>query len=268
MTVPAGPIRPSFDAPHPAQSGLIPRGTRVDIFRQIFDVFLILGTLVGVVVVGYMVYNAYKYRDRGPRDDVDVPEVGELPTGSTGGRKLFLSFGLSTVIVVSLVLWTYGTLLYVEEKPTVEAEDSVNVDVVGYRFGWDFVYPNGHTDDALRIPRNETVQLNVTSEDVFHTFGVPELRVKTDSIPGQETTTWVEANETGTYRARCFELCGVGHSYMTADVVVMDPDEYEAWYANTSSANSSALADPAVAALADADTVESSATGVRQGVVA
>lgn len=262
-------IRLSPDGLLPAQSGLIPRGTRVDIFQQIFDVFLVLGTLVGVVVIGYMVYNAYKYRDRGERDDVDVPEVGELPTGSTGGRKLFLSFGLSTVIVVSLVLWTYGTLLYVEEKPTVEADDSVDVDVVGYRFGWDFVYPNGHTDDTLRIPRNETVRLNVTSEDVFHTFGVPGLRVKTDSIPGQETTTWLEANETGTYQARCFELCGAGHSYMTADVVVMEPDEYEEWYANTSSSNSSALADAdTVATLADADTVAPSATGISQGVVA
>ncbi|WP_137286179.1 cytochrome c oxidase subunit II [Halorussus salinisoli] len=227
----------------PAQSGIVPKGTRVEVFQQIFTVFLALGTLVGVVVVGYMVYNAYKYRDGdGRAPDDDAPGLGELPTGGGGGRKLFLSFGLSTIIVVSLIVWTYGTLLYVEENPPGEAEgeESLEVEVVGFRFGWEFVYPNGHTANTLRVPRNESVHLSVTSDDVFHTFGVPDLRVKTDAIPGQQTDTWFVASETGTYEARCFELCGAGHSYMTAEVVVMEPDEYESWYANTTSSNSSA----------------------------
>ncbi|NEU58053.1 cytochrome c oxidase subunit II [Halorussus sp. MSC15.2] len=225
----------------PAQSGIVPKGTRVEVFQRIFTVFLVLGTLVGVVVIGYMVYNAYKYRDGDGRATEDEgPRLGELPTGGGGGRKLFFSFGLSTIIVVSLIAWTYGTLLYVEENPPGEGEEGLEIDVVGYRFGWDFVYPNGHTSSTLRVPENETVHLRVTSEDVFHTFGVPELRVKTDAIPGQRTDTWFRTNETGTYEARCFELCGAGHSYMTADVVVMDAEAYESWYANTTSANGSA----------------------------
>jgi len=226
-----------------AQSGggLVPRGTRVDVFEQIFWVFLVLGTLVGVVVIGYMLYNAHKYRDGDGRGDADrTPRVGELPGGGDGGRKLFYSFGASTIIVISLVAWSYGTLLYVEQDVPSE-EEGIEIEVVGYRFGWDFVYPNGHTANALRVPRNETVQLSVTSEDVFHTFGVPELRVKTDSIPGQYTRSWFRAEETGTYQARCFELCGAAHSYMTAEVIVMEPDEYEAWYANTTDGSESAL---------------------------
>jgi len=230
------------------QGGIVPKGTRVEVFRQIFTVFLILGTLVGVVVIGYMLYNAYKYRDGdGRAEETDMPRVGELPTGGSGGRKLFFSFGLSTIIVISLIAWTYGTLLYVEENPPGEDSEGVEIEVVGFRFGWEFVYPNGHTSNTLRVPAGETVHLTVTAEDVFHTFGVPDLRVKTDAIPGQETETWLQANETGTYEARCFELCGAGHSYMTADIVVMEPDEYEAWYANTTSpdsgsSNGSALA--------------------------
>ncbi|WP_158059229.1 cytochrome c oxidase subunit II [Halorussus halophilus] len=218
------------------QDGVVPKGTRVEVFRQIFSVFLLLGTLVGVVVVGYMLYNAYKYRDReGRSDDGDHPRLGELPSGGGGGRKLFFSFGLSTIIVVSLIAWTYGTLLYVEEDPVAQGEDTIEIDVVGYRFGWEFVYPNGNTTNGeLRVPRGTTINLTVTSDDVFHTFGVPELRVKTDAIPGLETETWFRADETGTYEARCFELCGSGHSFMTADVIVMEPEAYEEWYANTS----------------------------------
>ena len=220
--------------------GLIPKGSRVEVFRQIFTVFLILGTLVGVVVVSYMVYSAYKYRDEGGRGDVEDSRPGQLPSESGGGRKLFVSFGLSTVIVVSLILWTYGTLLYVEGNVAAEDGDGFEVEVHGYRFGWEFVYPNDHaTTGTLRVPANETVNLRVTSDDVFHTFGVPGLRVKTDAIPGQWTDTWFTGEETGTYEARCFELCGAGHSYMTADVVVMEPSAFDSWYANTTSTNSS-----------------------------
>jgi cytochrome c oxidase subunit 2 len=243
----------------PLQSGIVPKGTRVEVFRQIFAVFLVLGTLVGVVVIGYMVYNAYKNRDGGERAITDEsPRVGELPTGGGGGRKLFLSFGLSTIIVVSLIAWTYGTLLYVEENPPGDDGEEVEIEVVGFRFGWEFVYPNGHTSDTLRVPAGQTVHLGVTSEDVFHTFGVPELRVKTDAIPGQTTDTWFVANETATHEVRCFELCGAGHSYMTADVVVMEPDEYRAWYENTTGENASNSTSSALGALSGAPSAPAS----------
>lgn len=244
MSLSAGELPLAVGQLTPAQSGIVPKGTRVEIFQQIFTVFLVLGTIVGVVVIGYMVYNAYKYRDREGREGKNTPNLGELPSGSGGGRKLFLSFGLSTIIVVSLIIWTYGTLLYVEETATAQDGDSTEIEVVGFRFGWEFVYPNGHTSSTLRVPQDEMIHLSVTSEDVFHNFGIPELRVKTDAIPGQTADTWFIAEETGTYEARCYELCGAGHSYMTADVEVMKPDEYESWYASTNSSDSSSLAAP------------------------
>ncbi|WP_224447775.1 cytochrome c oxidase subunit II [Haloprofundus salilacus] len=222
------------------QSELIPRGTRTFVFQQIFAVFLVLGTLVGIVVISYMLYTAYTYRDgeNRPDDGFDPPKLGELPGGGGGGRKLVTSFTLSVVIVISLIAWTYGTLLFVEEGPS--AEESMEVQVEGYQFGWEFTYENGHTTDGvLRVPAGEAVRLRVTSADVFHNFGVPELKVKTDAIPGHRTDTWFVANETGNYTAQCYELCGAGHSYMTAEVVVMEPDEYRAWYANTSNSSSS-----------------------------
>ena len=221
------------------QTGIVPRGSRAFVFDRIFLVFLALGTLVGVVVIGYMLYNAYKYRDRDGRGDEDVerPSVGELPTGSGGGKKLFTSFALSTVIVISLVAWTYGALLYVEDEPS--PEEALVVEVEGYQFGWEFVYPNGHSTSTLRVPADREVLLRVTSRDVFHNFGVPGLKVKSDAIPGQETTTWFVEDDTGTYTAQCYELSGAGHSYMTADVVVMEPDEYDEWYAGTNNSSAS-----------------------------
>lgn len=207
-----------------------------DVFGNIYTVFLILGTLVGVVVIGYTLYNAVKYRDDGGGDDaadgVDRPEVGELPAGSGGGRKLFVSFGISAVIVLSLIVWTYSALLYVDSGP--DEADALEVDVIGEQFSWRFVYPNGHTTyNELRVPEDRPVRLNVTSSDVFHNLGLPEFNAKTDAIPGQTTTAWFVPDERGTYEAVCYELCGPGHSAMRGDVIVMRPDAYQDWYANT-----------------------------------
>lgn len=207
-----------------------------EVFTQIFEVFLILGTVVGVVVVLYTLQYAYRYRagrEGADEEDDDRPILGELPAGGGKGRKLLLSFGLSTIIVVSLIFWTYGSLLFVESGPPQDAADALEIEVEGYQFGWEFIYPNGHKTDTLRVPADRAVYLRVTSRDVFHAFGVPALHVKADAIPGQYTDTWFVAEETGSYQAKCYELCGSGHSFMTAPVEVVEPAAFEEWYAGT-----------------------------------
>ncbi|MFC4407450.1 cytochrome c oxidase subunit II [Haloarchaeobius iranensis] len=216
---------------------LEPDGTRAELFGRIFEVFLILGTVVGVVAVGYMLYNAYKYRDDGTTQveetgDVGRPTLGELPEGGGHGRKLLLSFTLSAIIVISLILWTYWALLYVEagaaQPAEPEMEDGTTVEVTGYQFGWEFEYPNGNTTDGtMYVPEGERVQIVVTSSDVMHNFGIPAFKTKTDAIPGQTTSTWFGPVEDGEYTIKCYELCGAGHSYMTGTVEVIDPAEYE-----------------------------------------
>ncbi len=211
--------------------------TRVDVFEDIFMIFLVLGTLVGVIVVAYTLYNAYKYRDTGEpaADDEDVPTLGELPTGGQGGRKLFLSFALSAVVVISLVAYAYVLLLYVETGPEGEnpGEDAIEVDVEGWAFDWDFHYEDGvETTGTMYVPAGETVWINVTSDDVWHSFGISDQRVKADAIPGEYDQTWFIAEEPGEYEdaIECFELCGSGHSGMTSDLVVLEPEEYEEWF--------------------------------------
>jgi len=220
---------------------MLPEGTRINVFETIYWVFLVLGTLVGVVVIGYMVYNAWKYRADGTRDgtDEDRPQLGELPEGGGKGRKLFLSFTLSAIIVISLVVWTYAWLLYVEQGASAENDvvrdgnetDPVVIDVTGEQFSWIYEYPDGHTTRTLTVPKDRQVLLRVTSSDTIHTFGIPAFRVKTDAIKGEVADTWFVADETGNYTAKCYELCGSGHSYMTSRVHVVTQAEYEQWAA-------------------------------------
>jgi len=232
---------------------------QAEVFGEIFSVFLVIGTLVGVVVVGYTLYHAYRGRDTGQSGGGDgdeskfeAPVVGELPTGQSGGKskKLFLSFGLSAVVVISLVAYSYFLLLYVEEGPSQEVEgdaaQQLEVRVVGIQFGWEFHYPNGaETFNELRVPQGEVVRLTVTSDDVWHNFGIPAMRVKADAIPGQEQKTWLIANETGTHTANCYELCGRGHSDMNAQVVIMENGEFYDWYESEATNKSETESTPA-----------------------
>lgn len=206
-------------------------------FGEIFIVFTILGTLVGIVVIGYTLLNAYKYRDgagTGEKADVTRPKPGQIPSGSGGGKKLFLSFGISAFIVLSLVIWTYSALLYVETTPD-EQEPDITVEVVGSQFSWQFIYPNGHQEvDTLVVPEDQLVKVEVSTADVFHSFGIPEFRVKADAMPGHTQESWFVPDETGqNFEAPCYELCGSGHSRMRANVTVLSQEEFEDWYAQT-----------------------------------
>lgn len=251
--------------------GLLPLGqaggisqTPQELFQQIFLVFTGLGTLVGIVVTSYMLWKAYKYRygtGRGAAADDDKkvvrPQLGEIPGGSGGGRKLFLSFGISAVIVLSLIVWTYSALLYVETTPE-EQEPDLTVEVVGEQFAWQFHYPNGYTSyNELVLPEGAMVELEVSTADVFHNFGIPAFRAKADAMPGHTTDTWFVADEQGTYQAHCYELCGSGHSGMDAEVRVVSQEEYEQWLAeNSDDGNTSASLDAdASASLIDATAV-------------
>lgn len=211
-----------------------------EIFPFIFRIFLILGTIVGIVVIGYMLYTAYRYRESAAEsaDDADRPRLGELPTGGGGGKKLALSLTLSAIIVIGLIAPTYVFLRDVEAGPS-DAENPIEIKVTGYQFGWTFTYPNGYNNTTLRVPTDRPVKFSVTSRDVMHNFGIPAFNFKTDAIKGQTTDGWIDPETPGTYQAQCFELCGTGHSQMDANVIVMKPDAYEKWYADTGTNNAS-----------------------------
>jgi cytochrome c oxidase subunit 2 len=224
--------------------------TPADVFNNLYLVFLVLGTLVGVVVISYTVYNAYKYRAKGPdaegrydvaeepaeEEGIARPRVGEIPTGSGkgGGKKLFISFSISAVIVLGLIVYGYSLFLFVEDTNQLydgeDTADPLEIQVEAEQFRFTYTYPDGTTTEELRVPTDRPVLVNVTSKDVMHNFGVRELRVKADAIPNQYNTAWFEAEETGTYEAICYELCGVGHSTMRGEeVIAMEPDNFADW---------------------------------------
>ena len=84
-------------------------------------------------------------------------------------------------------------------------------------------------DNPVVVPRGAKVRLLFTSNDVIHSWWVIDLAIKKDAIPGIVNEAWFRAEEVGTYRGQCAELCGKDHGYMPIVVKVVEPDAFEAW---------------------------------------
>jgi len=84
-------------------------------------------------------------------------------------------------------------------------------------------------DRPVVVPKGAKVRLLLTSNDVVHSWWVPDLAIKKDAVPGIVNEAWFRAQETGTYRGQCAELCGKDHGYMPIVVEVVEPDAYQAW---------------------------------------
>lgn len=106
----------------------------------------------------------------------------------------------------------------------------VVINVTGMQYAWLFNYPDdGIISGELHIPSDQDVQLNLSAQDVIHSFWVPEFRLKQDALPGKETQLRFIANKPGTYPIVCAELCGAYHGGMRSQVIVQTPNEYLEW---------------------------------------
>jgi len=133
-----------------------------------------------------------------------------------------------------LVMFVWGALIYF--RVYTPPANSMNIYVVGKQWMWKAEHPGGqHEINALHVPTGRAVQLTLISQDVFHSFSIPAFRVKREAIPGRYTTVWFEATVPGTYHLFCTQYCGTNHSQMVGDVVVMTPEGYKQWLAESTS---------------------------------
>lgn len=104
------------------------------------------------------------------------------------------------------------------------------VNVKGIQYAWLFDYPEtGISSGELHIPVGADVQLNLSAQDVIHSFWVPNFRIKQDALPGIPTQLRFVATKPGTYPVVCAELCGGYHGSMRTQVVVHTPEEFDSW---------------------------------------
>jgi cytochrome c oxidase subunit 2 len=137
---------------------------------------------------------------------------------------------IPTIICVFLFYYGWRTYVRVVTPPT----QAVEINVLAWRWNWQFTHSNGVQDSDLHVPVNTPVRLVMTSKDVLHSFYAPVMRVKQDIVPRRYTYAWFFPTKPGTYRLTCAEYCGTNHSQMgitsegrRAVLVVHEPGGYE-----------------------------------------
>jgi len=203
---------------------------------------------IGVVVFGVMIFSLIFHRK------------------SAGARAATFSHSTTAEVIWTTIPVVILLLMAVPTAETmIRLEDSRNPDisivVTGYQWKWHYKYQDEgvefysslartsldarpkqsdidpfsvdnyllEVDNPLVVPRGKKVRILLTSNDVIHAWYVPELAIKRDAIPGIVNEIWFRAEESGTFRGQCAELCGKDHGYMPIVVEVVEPDAYQAW---------------------------------------
>ena len=186
--------------------------------------FMVLVSLVGLTIVILLVTTFSILYSKG-RHPVAVQIEGSTLLEATW---TIIPLGLF------LVMFVWGALIYF--RVYTPPANAMNIYVVGKQWMWKAEHPGGqHEINALHIPIGKPIQLTLISQDVFHSFSIPAFRVKREAIPGRYTSVWFEATQTGTFHLFCTQYCGTNHSQMIGDIVVLTPDGYKQWLAESTS---------------------------------
>jgi cytochrome c oxidase subunit 2 len=201
---------------------LNPSGPQAEQEAGLFWFIFWLATGIFVIVTGALLYSVIRFRAR-PGSPAARQFSGNTPL------ELIWTIVPSVVLLLILVV-TINTLFVGLARP---APATLTVQAIGHQWWWEFRYPDQKvvTADELVIPVNTVVDVQLMSNNVIHSFWVPELAGKTDDIPGRTNVMWLKANNTGTFRGECTEYCGQQHANMNFQVVVEDDAGFQNWIA-------------------------------------
>lgn len=206
----------------PFLSALTPQGPVAE--QQFYLIRLSIFVMMGVFTVVMIIYVYVLLRYRQRPGQTDIPEQVE------GNHKLEIIWTTIPLILLTiLAIPTVKQTFDFAEKH--QPEDALQVKVVAHQFWWEYEYPDLGISAAqdLYIPVGETVQFQLTSEDVIHSFWAPALGGKTDTNPGMINSMWLQADQVGVYKGKCAELCGDSHTLMDFKIVVVERDEFDEW---------------------------------------
>lgn len=191
---------------------------------QLFWAMVIVCSLVVVLVLTLLVWFSVRYRHGSPANR-------RFGKHRWGANLLEVGWALP-VLVVFLFFFSWGARLYLEiyDPAAPEDGDVRQVNVIAKQWMWKFQHPEGVREiNDLHLALGQTVRLRMTSQDVIHSFFVPAFRVKQDVLPQTYTELQFTPTKVGRYHLFCAEYCGLQHSGMIGEVVVMPPADLQKW---------------------------------------
>ena len=204
--------------------------------RTIDNLFMFILWLTGIV---FIVTEVVLFRFMWKYDEKENTEPVKYSHGDHTLEVVWTILPAVTLLFIAIYqmdAWASAKMRKPDMAPTAE--------ITGRQFNWDVRYPGPdgelHTlDDIVRydgdihLPAHEDVLLIINSQDVLHSFFLPNLRLKQDVVPGMEQNMWFHAKDTGQFDIVCAELCGWGHYKMKARLTLETRSEYDSWLAKT-----------------------------------
>jgi cytochrome c oxidase subunit 2 len=187
-----------------------------------FVFWFVIAICIGIfaIVVAVLVYAVIRFRAQ-EDDHEDGPPIH----GHTG-----LEIGWTAIpfVLVTAIAIVSAIVL---SRNDAEAGNTLHINVTAQQYAWTFAYPDASnaTSPVLRLPKGRSIELDMRSLDVIHAFFVPEFRTNEDLVPGLVTNVHITPTRVGTFPLICNELCGLGHSLMRTQAIVMKPSAFDAW---------------------------------------
>jgi cytochrome c oxidase subunit II len=237
----------------PAGAGLIlpeagPSKNAQDI-QTLYGIILVLAIIVFVGVEGVLFYCLFRYRARKGRVAAQIHGNTRLEIGWTVGAAVILVFlTIATFVMLPGIKnpapsdidgngnpVAANAAFAATDQGSPPEGDVMNIKVDGQQYVWQYTYPdNGdqkvfaYTD--MYVPVGMTVTLDISSNDLQHSWWIPDLGGKADALPGYVNKTWFKVTEPGEFKGQCAELCGRNHANMYARVIALPFEEWQAWY--------------------------------------
>src|ERR671921_422477 len=205
------------------QTALLPLSDYARIGDHIQDQTFYWALGVFVLVEGALLYAIFRFRGR-----PDDPEPAQIH-GNTTVEIIWTV--IPALILAAIAVPTVRGIFQTNARP---GPDALRIEVVGHQWWWEFRYPeyNLTTANELHVPMGRMVSLRMGSNDVIHSFWVPQFAAKRDVFANRETRMWFTAQAEGDYPGQCGEFCGIQHGRISHRIKAQKPEEFQAWVAH------------------------------------
>ena len=154
--------------------------------------------------------------------------------GEAGATRLMIAFGVALPVSLLTALFVWADLFVMRSTAApAKGSTAMTIRVIGHDWWWEVRYDGSRavTANEIHIPTHTRVDVVGTTNDVIHSFWVPELNRKIDLVPGRENHVLLESNRVGTFRGQCSEFCGLQHAHMAVLVIAQPRAAFDRWLA-------------------------------------
>jgi cytochrome c oxidase subunit II len=214
-------------------SSIYPQTGKAEDIQGLYRIIFWASVIVFVGVQTAIGYTALRFRRR---SDVRPQQVH-------GSRMLEIAWTIIPAVILLLLFIPTATVIFKHATEAAEAQNAFEVDVLGKQWWWEITYPNipANPNDAnagplvtaneLVLPVGANIVVHLHSNNVIHSFWVPQLSGKLDVIPGHDNLLQFVAEKPGDYYGECAEFCGPAHAWMRFKVKIVPQDAFDAWVA-------------------------------------